>query len=112
MLHRFLAVTIFVLIVHAALRTRHLGAGHPLRRLARFWLVLVHLQFALGAFTLWSNKAAAVATAHVVVGALCLVTGALLTTLAFRGLIPVRVAARSAAAGPVVAGPAVASNPN
>ncbi len=112
LLHRFLAVTIFVLIVHAALRTRHLGAGHPLRRLARFWLVLVHLQFALGAFTIWSNKAADVATAHVVVGALCLVTGALLTTLAFRGLIPVRVAARSAAAGPVAAGPAVASNPN
>ena len=47
----------------------------------------------LGAATIWSNKAADIATAHVVVGALSLVTGALLTIISFRVLMPVRVAA-------------------
>ena len=36
-------------------------------------------RFALGAFTIWTNKAADVATTHVAVGALTLVLGALLT---------------------------------
>ena len=41
-----------------------------------FWLGLILVQVGLGAWTIWSNKAADVATAHVVVGALSLVTGA------------------------------------
>ena len=51
--------------------------GAPIRRLANFWLGLILIQVALGAWTIWSNKAADVATAHVVVGSLSLVTGAL-----------------------------------
>ena len=47
------------------------------RRLAVFWLALIVAQIALGAATIWTNKAADVATAHVLVGALSLVTGAL-----------------------------------
>jgi hypothetical protein len=50
----------------------------------------------LGAFTIWSNKAADVATAHMVVGALSLVTGALLTIISFRVLMPIRAAGRAA----------------
>ena len=55
-----------------------------MRQLARIWHGLILVQAALGAWTIWSNKAADVATAHVVVGALSLVTGALLTIIAFR----------------------------
>ncbi|MGD0350173.1 MAG: COX15/CtaA family protein [Verrucomicrobiota bacterium] len=53
-------------------------------RLSLFWLALIVVQIALGAWTIWSNKAADVATAHVLVGALALVTGALWCVVAFR----------------------------
>jgi cytochrome c oxidase assembly protein subunit 15 len=42
------------------------------------WLGLLAIQFALGATIIWTNKAADVATAHVGVGALSLLTGTLL----------------------------------
>jgi len=48
-----------------------------------FWLMLVVCQIALGVWTVWSNKAADVATAHVLLGALSLVTGALWCVIAF-----------------------------
>jgi hypothetical protein len=57
-----------------------------LRRLANVWVGLILVQVALGAWTIWSNKAADVATAHVVVGALSLVTGALGCLISFRRL--------------------------
>ena len=53
------------------------GKSDPLAKLALFWLALIVVQIILGAATIWSNKAADVATAHVLVGALSLVTGAL-----------------------------------
>ena len=86
MAHRLLALMILVCISVAAWRTRrnHQGIGVPLRRLASLWLGLILLQIALGAWTIWSNKAADVATAHVLVGALSLVTGALGCIIAFR----------------------------
>jgi cytochrome c oxidase assembly protein subunit 15 len=46
-----------------------------LRRLSILWVVLFFLQFTLGAWTIWSNKAADVATAHVAVGAIMLSFG-------------------------------------
>jgi heme A synthase len=51
-----------------------------------FWLALILVQAGLGAWTIWSNKAADVATAHVLVGALSLVTGALWCIIGFRRL--------------------------
>jgi cytochrome c oxidase assembly protein subunit 15 len=48
------------------------------------WLGLVLVQAALGAATVWSNKAADIATAHVLVGALSLVTGVLSCIVCFR----------------------------
>lgn len=48
------------------------------RRLAAVWIGLVIAQFCLGAWTVLSNKAADIATAHVAFGALTLVTGVLL----------------------------------
>ena len=46
------------------------------------WLGFVLTQFALGAVTVWTNKAADIATAHVAVGSLVLLTGGLLCAVA------------------------------
>jgi len=51
------------------------------RSAAGFWVLLVVVQFGLGAWTIWSNKAADIATSHVFVGALTLMTGALLSVI-------------------------------
>ena len=60
------------------------GDGVPLqRRLSVFWLAMIVVQIGLGAATIWSDKAADVATAHVLVGALALVTGAFWCVIAF-----------------------------
>jgi cytochrome c oxidase assembly protein subunit 15 len=56
------------------------------QRLGFFWLGLILVQVGLGAWTIWSNKAADVATAHVVIGALSLVTGALGCLISLRRL--------------------------
>jgi heme A synthase len=64
-------------------------------RLAAFWLGLILCQVILGAATVLSDKAADIATAHVLVGALSLATGAMLSIVAFRfskcaaGILPV-----------------------
>jgi cytochrome c oxidase assembly protein subunit 15 len=55
-----------------------------LKRLAFLWLGLILFQVALGAWTIWSNKAADVATLHVLVGALSLVTGVFGCIISFR----------------------------
>ena len=52
--------------------------------LSRLWFALILLQVGLGAATIWTNKAADVATAHVLVGALALAAGALWCAIAFR----------------------------
>ena len=56
----------------------------PLRQLALCWLGLIFVQAGLGAWTIWSQKAADVATAHVLVGALSLVTGVFGCLICFR----------------------------
>ncbi len=70
MAHRFLAVAIGALLIafwfSVQARAAHIAA---LSRLASWWLFLIACQIALGAWTIWSNKAADVATAHVAVGA-------------------------------------------
>jgi len=78
MLHRLVAYAIFLGVAAAALLARKkLGAGDALTKFAFFWLGLLTLQVLLGAATIWSNKAADVATGHVIAGALALLTGAL-----------------------------------
>lgn len=52
--------------------------------LALGWLGAILAQGTLGAWTVWSNKAADITTLHVVTGASILVYGALLTVMAFR----------------------------
>ena len=79
MAHRAGAILILVAVSFCAWRARGI-----LRRPALLWLALILVQATLGAFTIWRNKAADLATLHVVVGALSLVTGVLLTIIALR----------------------------
>lgn len=84
MVHRLLGVTILLALGAAALWTRRLlGSGHFLARATAVWLALGLGQLLLGAWTVWSNKAADVATAHVTLGSLLLAVGGLLTVTAF-----------------------------
>jgi cytochrome c oxidase assembly protein subunit 15 len=88
-IHRVWAVLIVVGLTSVAvkiLRRRQLTA--PVRSGAGFWLVLVLAQFGLGAWTIWSNKAADIATSHVFVGALTLMTGVLLSVILSAMLSP------------------------
>ena len=82
LLHRIVAVLILAGVAVGTWRARRLGA--LLRQIANFWLGLILIQIALGAWTIWSQKAADVATAHVLVGALSLVTGVFACLICFR----------------------------
>ena len=85
MVHRLTAFAIVALVFVCGWRIRSvLSKGHELRRLAGFWMLLISVQFAMGAWTIWSNKAADVASFHVVCGALSLVTGGLMCVLSAR----------------------------
>jgi heme a synthase len=89
MVHRILAVLIFMAVAVCAWRTRRiLGAKHWLSRFSQVWLGLVFVQILLGASTIWTGKSADVATMHVACGALCLVTGGLASVLCFRWFAP------------------------
>ncbi len=92
MAHRIVALLIFCGVAGCAWAARRdLGARHLLAKLSLAWVGLIVVQVLLGAATIWSDKAADIATAHVVVGALSLLTGALLTIISFRVLMPARV---------------------
>ena len=85
------------------------------RRISIFWLALMVAQIGLGAWTIWSNKAADVATLHLMGGALALVTGALWCIIAFHcrilesigapGTVPARAAGDAQHAESVPAAP-------
>ena len=80
MLHRGLAVALVGLVGRAAFLL--FRSGRPGRWMGGLWGTLLTMQFLLGAVTIWSRKAADVATAHVAVGALLLVMGAVAVFLA------------------------------
>jgi cytochrome c oxidase assembly protein subunit 15 len=73
MLHRLMAVVLAGLVIAYAWQARRAAMG--VRIASRWWVALVFVQIALGAWTIWSNKAADVTTAHVAVGALILFLG-------------------------------------
>jgi cytochrome c oxidase assembly protein subunit 15 len=80
--HRVLAALIVIALTSVAVgMIRHRELARRIRLAAGFWSILVLIQFGLGAWTIWSNKAADVATAHVFVGALILMTGVLLSVI-------------------------------
>ena len=85
MAHRFvaaligLAITAFWLLV----RRQRKSAG-LVRGLSSLWFGLVILQIALGAWTIWSNKAADIATTHVAIGAMTFATAIVISMVLLR----------------------------
>jgi len=83
MTHRIIALAIVLAVAGLAGATvRRCGVHSVPGRLALVWLGLLAAQAGLGMATLWTDKAADVATAHVAVGALSLMTGTLLALVA------------------------------
>ena len=73
--HRINALMAVLAIALAFRASRRVPAGRPLRVLGTAWMHLVLVQFALGLFTVITDRAADVATAHVAVGSLTLALG-------------------------------------
>src|SRR5213595_46830 len=85
MAHRFLALIIAIIVVAFCLRIWRDAPGvAALKRLSITWVALVVCQIALGAWTIWSNKAADVATAHVATGAIMLSFGVSICAICWR----------------------------
>ena len=98
MVHRLVALTILGAVAFAAWSARRaLGGANLLTRLALAWLGLILTQALLGAATIWSNKAADIATAHVLVGALALALGAMMSLISYREQVLARCATNSPA---------------
>jgi cytochrome c oxidase assembly protein subunit 15 len=85
MAHRLLAFIIAIAVVAFCLRVgRDAPRFAAVKRLSIFWVALVACQIALGAWTIWSNKAADVATAHVALGAVMLSFGVSISAICGR----------------------------
>ena len=85
MAHRFGAGIIGLTIVVFWLVVRREPPGTPLLRgLSTLWLGLVLAQITLGAWTIWSNKAADIATAHVALGAVTFAVGIIISSVLLR----------------------------
>lgn len=80
--HRLIAYFLAVAIPWFSIRLAK--SGSVLGRWALVWSSLVLVQITLGAWTIWSNKAADVATAHVAVGAILFLIGGLFAIICFR----------------------------
>ncbi|HEX4264346.1 MAG TPA: COX15/CtaA family protein [Verrucomicrobiae bacterium] len=85
MVHRIIAMLILCAVAFCAWQAwRKFSIRNPMAKLAVFWLGLILSQVVLGAATILSDKAADIATGHVLVGALSLATGAVLSIIAFQ----------------------------
>jgi cytochrome c oxidase assembly protein subunit 15 len=85
MAHRFLAFIIGIAVIVFYLRVwRDAPRITALKRLSLFWVVLVACQITLGAWTIWSNKAADIATTHVAVGAMMVSLGVSISAISWR----------------------------
>jgi len=83
MVHRVVAVLILLAVGWCAWKSWRKFSG-PLAKISAFWFCLILCQATLGAATVLTNKAADVATLHVLIGALSLATGAALSIIALR----------------------------
>jgi cytochrome c oxidase assembly protein subunit 15 len=85
LVHRFLALIIAIAIVAFCARVwREMRDVCALKRLSLLWVVLIFGQIALGAWVIWSNKAADIATAHVALGAVMLSFGVSISAICWR----------------------------
>ncbi len=85
MAHRGMAVIILTLVAAVAVRSWGALSNRTTATWCSLWLVMILAQVALGAWTIWSNKAADVATAHMALGALSLISGVVLCFRLYRG---------------------------
>jgi len=85
MAHRFGAVLIAAGVILFWTNIRKRNANVPLLSgLSNIWLAIVICQITLGAWTIWSNKAADVATAHVAFGAITFALAVVICAIAWR----------------------------
>ncbi|HEU0209015.1 MAG TPA: COX15/CtaA family protein, partial [Candidatus Udaeobacter sp.] len=83
--HRFVALIIAAFVITFWFLVRaHSRQSRSLRSLSSWWVCLVACQIVLGAWTIWSNKAADIATAHVAVGAIIFALGVALVAICMR----------------------------
>jgi cytochrome c oxidase assembly protein subunit 15 len=89
MTHRFVALVIAVGVIASLFLSRRTGSDAGLlSRFSDIWFLLVACQITLGAWVIWSNKAADIATAHVAVGATMLALGIAFSAVCLRLLSP------------------------
>lgn len=112
MVHRMVALAILLAVAACVWQAwRQLGGRDPLAKMATGWLLLILTQIGLGIATILTNKAADIATLHVMTGALSLVTGALWCVIAFRRSgVCTKIAPGSASSGALGAPMALAGN--
>src|SRR4029079_19057431 len=85
MVHRIVAIFIVVGVVVCLIRSRRPELRlTPLSRWADVWFLFLACQITLGAWVIWSNKAADIATAHVAVGAVMLALGITISAISIR----------------------------
>ena len=85
MVHRFLALIIAIAIISFCVRVwRDARSFDALKRLSFLWVILILCQISLGAWVIWSNRAADVATAHVALGAIMLSFGVSMSAICWR----------------------------
>ena len=73
MIHRLVALLIAIGVIAFSSRVWRDALQVPaLKKLSVWWIACLIVQLTLGAWTIWSNKAADIATAHVAVGAIML----------------------------------------
>jgi cytochrome c oxidase assembly protein subunit 15 len=85
MAHRFIAFVSAIAVIAFCLRVSRDAIGFAaLKRLSILWVALIICQIALGAWTIWSNKAADIATAHVALGAVMLSFGVSISAICWR----------------------------
>jgi cytochrome c oxidase assembly protein subunit 15 len=85
MAHRFLALVIAAGVIACLFRARAAELRDtPLARLSNTWFLLVACQITLGAWVIWSTKAADIATAHVAIGATMFALGVTISTICLR----------------------------
>lgn len=91
MVHRIVALLILAAVTACAwLAQRRMGKSEVQPALSWIWVGLILVQALLGAATIWSNKAADIATAHVLVGALSLALGAMLSIICWQDRVLAR----------------------
>src|SRR6516225_12215002 len=85
MVHRFLALIVAIGVVAFCARVwREMRDFAALKRLSLLWAILVFGQITLGAWVIWSNKAADIATAHVALGAVMLSFGVSISAICWQ----------------------------